>query len=454
MEPFRYHVYVCCQVKPEGAPGCAAQGSGGVLEGLRREIATLGLTDAVQVTTCGSLGLCEHGPNMVVYPEGVWYSGVTPADVPEIVRSHLRDGVAVERLARVDTAEVRAEILQNRERLQAAQRAKQASGALPDDLLQTIRAFQESRVVLTAIELDLFTAIGSGASPRGVAGRLGTDPRATEMLLNALVSMQLLRKEGEVFSPTPIASRHFAEGSPEDARAALMHTVHLWQRWSTLTDCVRAGTAVAHEEMAQCGDAWTRPFIAAMDRNASERTPVVVRAVGAAGVRRMLDVGGGSGAYSIAFARANPELRAEIFDLQAVVPIAGEHIAAAGLTDRISLRAGDLRVDEFGVGFDLVLVSAICHMLGPDDNQALLERCFRALAPRGRVVVQDFLLQADKTAPKSAALFSLNMLVGTSQGSSYSIDEYAAWLHAAGFVGVRHVRLPGPSGLMIGERQP
>ena len=165
MEPFRYHVYVCCQVKPEGAPGCAAQGSGGVLEGLRREIATLGLTDAVQVTTCGSLGLCEHGPNMVVYPEGVWYSGVTPADVPEIVRSHLRDGVAVERLARVDTAEVRAEILQNRERLQAAQRAKQASGALPDDLLQTIRAFQESRVVLTAIELDLFTAIGSGASP-------------------------------------------------------------------------------------------------------------------------------------------------------------------------------------------------------------------------------------------------------------------------------------------------
>ncbi len=453
MEPFRYHVYLCCQVKPEGVPGCGAQGAGGVIEALHREIAALGLTDAVQVTTCGSLGLCEHGPNIVVYPEGVWYSGVTPADVAEIVRSHLRDGVTVERLARVDTADVRAEILQNREKFQAAQRTRQVSGGLPDEFLQTVRAFQESRVVLTAIELDLFTAVGSGASARDVAGRLGTDPRATEMLLNALVGMQLLKKEAGIFSQTPVSARHLAEGSPEDARAALMHTAHLWQRWSTLTDCVRTGGAVAIEEMAQRGDAWTRPFIAAMDRNAAERAPVVVRAVGAGGIRRMLDVGGGSAAYSIAFGRANPTLQAEVFDLETVVPIARAHIEAAGLSDRISTRAGDLRSDEFTNDFDLVLVSAICHMLGPRENQSLLERCFRALAPGGRVVVQDFLLQSDKTAPKSAVLFSLNMLVGTREGSSYSVDEYAGWLRAAGFADVRHVRLAGPSGLMIGQRR-
>ena len=452
MEPFRYHVYVCCQIKPEGVPGCAARGAGAVLEEMRKQIAAHGLTDAVQLTTSGSVGLCEHGPNMIIYPEGVWYSGVQPGDVAEIVRSHLVAGVVVERLARVDTAAVRAEVIQNREKFQAAQREKQSSGALPDDLHQTIRGFQESRIVLTAIELDLFTAVGSGAEAGAIAGRLGTDERATEMLLNALVAMQLLAKQGSVYRNGPVASRHFIAGAPDDARDATMHTVNLWQRWSTLTECVRAGSAVRHQEMADRGEDWTRAFIAAMDRNAAERAPAVVRAVGAEGISRLLDVGGGSGAYSRAFARANQNLKAEIFDLATVVPIARSHIEEAGLADRVTTRGGDLRTDALGTGFDLVFVSAICHMLGPEENRSLLERCFVAAAPEGRIVIQDFLLDADKTSPKSAALFALNMLVGTRQGSCYTIDEYRAWLRDAGFVDIRHLRLPGPAGLMTGRR--
>src|ERR1035438_324003 len=114
MEPFRFHVFVCDQQKPEGVPCCTARGSGQMLEALRREINARGLEDEVQVTTCGSLGLCEHGPNLVVYPEGIWYSGVTPADVPEIVRSHFQEDAPVERLVRTDPAVLRAEILQDR----------------------------------------------------------------------------------------------------------------------------------------------------------------------------------------------------------------------------------------------------------------------------------------------------------------------------------------------------
>jgi len=171
MEPFRFHVFVCDQQKPEGAPCCAARGSGQVLEALRREVNARGLEDEVQVTACGSLGLCEHGPNLVVYPEGVWYSGVTPADVPEIVRSHFEEDTPVERLARTDPAAVRAEILHNREKMFAARRAREAAGVLPDDLNERIRAFQESRVVLTALELDLFTAVGDGAGAHAAGER-------------------------------------------------------------------------------------------------------------------------------------------------------------------------------------------------------------------------------------------------------------------------------------------
>jgi (2Fe-2S) ferredoxin/predicted O-methyltransferase YrrM len=452
MEPFRYHVFVCDQQKPEGVPCCGARGSGQVLEALRREINARGLEDEVQVTACGSLGLCEHGPNLVVYPEGIWYSGVTPEDVPEIVRSHFQEDTPVERLARTDPAVLRAEILNNRGKMIAAQRAREAAGALPDDLNERIRAFQESRAILTALELDLFTAVGDGSDAVEVAAKLGADPRSTEMLLNALASLRLLVKREGVFRNAPAAARYFTAGSRDNARPGLLHTAHLWQRWSTLTGCVRAGTADARDEIAGRGQDWTEAFIAAMHRNASERAPLVVRAVGVQNVRRMLDVGGGSGAYSIAFAQANPALRADILDLATVEPIALRHIQEAAVGDRVKVRAGDLRSGRLGEAYDLVFVSAICHMLSPAENLDLIGRCREALAPGGRVVIQDFILEADKTAPRFAALFALNMLVGTPGGSSYSEPEYAAWLGEAGFREVRHERLPGITGLMIGSR--
>jgi len=452
MQPYRYHVFACDQQKPEGIPCCSARGSRQVLDALRAEVAAQGLGDQVQVTACGSLGLCERGPNLVIYPEGVWYSGVTPADVPEIVRSHFGGGVPVARLLNRDAAAARAEIAANKQKMQGALRAREAAGALPDELAQAIRGFQESRAILTAIELDAFTAVGGGASAPAAAQAMGTDSRATEMLLNAVAALGLLAKRDGVFHNTPLSARYFAAGSPDDARAATMHTANLWRRWSTLTECVRAGTAVARREPRAPDDQWTEPFIAAMHRNARERAPHVVRAVGTAGVGRMLDVGGGSAAYSIAFAQAGDGLCAEVLDRPEVLAIARRHVEAAGLAGLVTLRAGDLRVDDLGSGFDLVLVSAICHMLGPEENLDLLRRCRQALVPGGRVVVQDFILEADKAAPRMAALFSLNMLVGTEHGASYSENEYAGWLAAAGFQDVTHVRLPGPSGLMVARR--
>jgi len=327
-----------------------------------------------------------------------------------------------------------------------------ASAELPEDLLQTIRGFQESRVMLTGIELNIFAAIGDGAKASQVAGKIGTDARATEMLLNALVAMGILVKSDGVFHVTRVTARYLGGKSPDDARAAMMHTVHLWERWSTLTECVRAGTSVKRPEAAEARDDWTEAFIAAMHHYAQARAPHVVQAVGVQGARKMLDVGGGSGAYSIAFAQANEKLQVELLDLPEVLPIAQRHIEDAGLGARIKTRAGDLRTDPLGQGFDVILVSAICHMLGPEGNRDLLRRCHAALAPKGRVIISDFILEADKTAPKHAALFALNMLVGTRDGSSYSEIEYVGWLREAGFRKVGRVRLPGPAHLIVGAR--
>jgi (2Fe-2S) ferredoxin/ubiquinone/menaquinone biosynthesis C-methylase UbiE len=447
MEPFQYHVYVCDQEKPEGVPCCTERGSRGMIEELRREIVAQGLANDVQITTCGSLGLCERGPNLVVYPEGVWYSGVRAEDVREIVDSHFRQGRPVSRLINADRAALATEVCANRDRHLASVRARDAAGVMPDELAQSIRGFQESRVILTALELDLFTAIQSGATAAQAAATAGTEARATEMLLHALASLDLVRKEGAVFRNSPVAARFLAAGSPDSARMAMLHTVGLWHRWSGLTECVRTGTAAPDERSMES----TEAFIAAMHSNARQRAAQLAQAA-AAGANRMLDVGGGSGAYAIAFAQANAKLRVEVFDQPAVLAIAKRHIREAGLEERISTRVGDLRTDEFGGGYDLVLISAICHMLGVEENRNLLARAYRALVEGGRVAIQDFLLRADKTGPRAGALFSLNMLVNTQGGASYSEEEYTGWLREAGFGEVRRVALAGPAGVLIGRR--
>lgn len=449
MEPYRSHVIVCTQQKPEGVPSCCSCGSWQLLRALERELDAQGLDSDVQVTTCGCLGLCDDAPIMITYPEGIWYHKVKEEDVPEIVASHLRSGVPVARLAWNDATAMKAQSMEHRDRYRAMVKARDRAGILPDDLNEMIRAFMPSRAVLTALELGVFTGIDGGTSAGHVAQTIHADPRATEMLLDALVSLQFLTKSDGQYFHTTRSLRFFTEGSPDNAAPALLHTAHLWHRWSTLTDCVRTGTSVSERNN---DSRWLKAFIAAMDRNASERAAAVVKAIATGPMQRMLDLGGGSGAYSIALARAIPGLRCDILDTECVLPLTREYVQKAGQADRIATRAGDMLHDPLGENYDLILASAICHMFSPEQNRDLCRRAYRALAPKGRFAVQDFVLEQGKTAPRAAALFSLNMLVGTEAGASYSEPEYAEWMKDAGLVDVHRVRLPGPIGLMIGSR--
>jgi cyclopropane fatty-acyl-phospholipid synthase-like methyltransferase len=211
-----------------------------------------------------------------------------------------------------------------------------------------------------------------------------------------------------------------------------------------LTDCVRTGRSAE-----TLGPGWVNAFIAAMDRGAKERVGVVVEAIGTGGIKRMLDLGGGSGAFSLAFARAIPELKAEILDFSDVIPLTEENIRKAGLVDRVTARIGDVLHDPLGENYDLILASQVTHAFSAEENRELFQRTYHALAPKGRMVVQDFILNPSKTAPRAAALFSLNMLAGSRAGGSYSEPEYTSWMQSAGFADVRRL---SPSGLMVGVR--
>jgi predicted O-methyltransferase YrrM len=134
----------------------------------------------------------------------------------------------------------------------------------------------------------------------------------------------------------------------------------------------------------------------------------------------------------MAFVKAAPNIRATVFDLPGVVSLAQGYIKQAGLSEYVEAIVGNYLIDELGKGFDLVFISAVIHSNSPEENQLLLKKAVRALNPRGKVVIHDFIINEDRTGPARSALFALNMLVATEGGDTYTESELRAWMTAAG----------------------
>ena len=305
----------------------------------------------------------------------------------------------------------------------------------PESLLALSRAFQESRVLLTGAELDVFTLLSKEALTAGtIAARLGADGRALTITLDALAAMELLVKENGEYRTAPDAACLSAD-APDSILPMLLHAAALWDRWTGLTRKI-GGTPLTARSPADV----TRAFICAMHVVSAPQAARLVAAVEAGGARRLLDVGGGPGTWTAAFLRAAPGLEATLFDLPPVIEIARAQLAKDGLVGRVTLVGGDFETDELPAGHDLAWLSAIIHQNGPAQNDALYGRIFRALAPGGRLVLRDHVMDSGRTRPRAGALFAVNMLVGTAHGGTYTFEEIRTGLERAGFVRVRLVR--------------
>jgi len=401
------------------------------------------------VTPCGCVGLCRKGPVVMIYPPGIWYVGVQLEDVEEIVQSHLVQGRPVDRL-QLDPAELRSQMQGEKARARALEAAHAEAGVLPERLRRLAGDFQASRALLTAVDLDLFTAVGDGATAGEAADRMGTAPHGTETLLNALTALGLLNKKEGVYANTVDTSRFLRRGLPDDARAAVMNRVHMWDTWSTLTESIREGSPL---RTAAANPSATQAYLAATHRIATLAAPNMVASLDLPRLRHMLDVGGGSGAYAVAFLRAFPQARATLMDLPPVIHMATRYIRDAGMEQEITLQPGNFMLDPLGAGHDLVLLSYVMHLNRPEANKRLLAKAFAALEPGGRVVINDYVLNAEKTLPRAAAIYALNMLVSTQGGNVYSYDEYAGWLQGAGFDSLEKVTLLGPTDVVTAVKR-
>ncbi|HNV46028.1 MAG TPA: methyltransferase [Spirochaetota bacterium] len=320
----------------------------------------------------------------------------------------------------------------------------------PERLQELINAYRTSRIILTAFELGVFTAVGTGdADAARVARAVGADERGTDRLMNALCAIGLLEKRGGRFFNTPFGAERLVRGAPRYLEG-IRHSVNLWDTWHTLTDAVRAGHTVVNGDPACRDPNWFEGFIAAMHQRASAQAPRMIECMDLDGVMRAIDIGGGSGAYAIALARAREGLRCTVFDLPNVIELARGYVGRAGMLERIDFVAGDFNADDFGVGYDMALLSAIIHMNSPDGNRRLFAKIAACLNPGGRLVVQDFVMNDDRTGPAVGALFALNMLVGTSAGDTYTAAEIESWMREAGCARTEARDTPFDASLVIG----
>ena len=320
--------------------------------------------------------------------------------------------------------------------------------ATPEAILGLGRNFMGSRILLTAVELDVFTLLAKKPLTAGEAARkLGAKERGTAILLDALAAMELLKKRNGRYACTPPAAAFLAEGSPASLLPMLMHSAHLWNSWSKLTERVRRGR-VRQGLKVLSDDKHIKAFIGAMHVAAGRTAGALVKAVRPGGAKRLLDVGGASGTYTQAFLEQSPAMRATLFDLPPVIRLARARLKGTALSGRVDFVPGDFYRHPLPHGHDLALLSAIIHMNGPEENAALYKKIYSALQPGGRLVIRDHVMSEDHTAPRSGALFAVNMLAGTPNGATYSFSEIRADLRAAGFTGVRQLQSAEMSSLV------
>lgn len=310
-----------------------------------------------------------------------------------------------------------------------------------EQLLALMRGFQVPCVLAAGADLDVFNLLAAAPlSAAEAAGRLGCDLRAMTVLLDALTGIGVLVKSDERYALAPAVGPCVIDGSPVSVAAMLRHQANCLRRWSRLPWVVQTGRPADGGSSVRGPEADQASFIGAMHDISNSVAGPLIREINPGGFRCVLDVGGGSGTWTLAWLDAEPAARAILFDLPAVIPMARERFTAAGVAGRVELAAGDFYTDPLPRGADLVWLSAIIHQNSPDENRALYRRAAEALEPGGRVLIRDIVMDESRTTPLAGALFAVNMLVATPGGGTYTLAEIRDGLQSAGFEDVHLIR--------------
>jgi predicted nicotinamide N-methyase len=337
--------------------------------------------------------------------------------------------------------------------------ATEIPSAIP--LMELSTGFWAFKTLAAAHELDLFSRLagGKGITVAELAEALGLHPRPAEMLLTGCAALGLLEKADGRYRNTLLSETYLVRGKPYYFGGFVqMADKRLYAGWSNLIGALRTNRPTTWDPAAQSSmfDGEDPTVLALFWEAMHSLSTMTARKLGEAvdlgRFRRLLDIGGGSGAYDIELCKQYGALRATVFDLPHVAAIAAGKIAEAGLTDRIETVGGNF-FERLPADHDVHLLSMILHDWDEAKDRALLRRSFEALPSGGAVVISELLVNDEKTGPAPAALMSLNMLIET-EGRNYTPAEYSAWLEDAGFRRIETVWFDAPAanGAVIGRK--
>jgi 3-hydroxy-5-methyl-1-naphthoate 3-O-methyltransferase len=340
--------------------------------------------------------------------------------------------------------------------------AKKDNSPLP--LLDLTFSYMRFKTLAAAHELGLFRHLsaGKGATVSEVASALGIPERPAEMLLTGCASLGLLEKKNGRYRNSKLADEYLVPGKRYYYGGMVeMMDKRLYSAWGRLQEAIRRDRPTSWDPDREgslfdsADPALMETFWEAMHSVSSWTGRALADAFDFRPFKRLLDIGGGSGAFDIELCRKYKKLSATVYDLPQVAEIAASKIGQAGLSDRIGTVGGDFFNDPFyPEGHDVMLLSMIMHDWSEHEDRAILRKCFEALPSGGAVVISELLVNNDKTGPLPGAMMSLNMLVETRGGRNYTAQEYSTWLADTGFRKVRTVRVKGlgADGAVIGYK--
>jgi hypothetical protein len=339
----------------------------------------------------------------------------------------------------------------------ATQTARAPTTVNPYRLLETMFGFAPALILDTGIECGIFDALTNGPKTKPeIAQMCSVAPRSAGAILNALVGLEWLTKNGESYSLTDESAALLVKGSPGYHGGMLRHIVgRLLPAWQSLDTTMRTGKPAIPLNIEGEGGGCFRDFVAALySANVPAAQTLAREFLGVRAQTRIdvLDIAAGSGVWGIALALASANVHVTAVDWEQVIPVTRQTTAKMGVEDRFRFVAGDVHEAAFGSGYDLAVLGHILHTQGAIRGRSLVRKTFEALSPGGTIVVAEVLVNDDKTGPLAPLIFAVNMLVTTDEGDTFSLGEITEWLSECGLRNVRTLDVPGSSPLILADK--
>ncbi len=310
--------------------------------------------------------------------------------------------------------------------------------------------YWETKILLTAVKLDLFSSLNDqGCTSSELAGRLTLDQPALTLLLNALVAMRIVRKDGDRFSNTSVAQKHLVKTNKEYiGHLLLLHDAE-WMNWGKLEETVRTGRSSVEKHVFENDPEMGANVLTVLHRIGRESGPGFAKRLDLKGAKRLLDVGGGAGTNAIAFCKEYPDLLATVFDLPQTLTLTQKIVKEAGLEHRIHLAPGNFNTDSFDGLYDVALMSDVLHYQNGKTNAALVKKIHDHLTGEGKLIIKDRFLDESGTSPAWTTAFAVHIMVNTENGQCFTGGEAMDWMKQAGFQSISELE---PCAIILGTK--